>query len=102
MKWFQERAILSPTNEQVDKLNDLILSKFDAQSQMYYSVDTVLEKEDAVHFPTEFLNSLTPSGVPPHTMILKIGASIILIRNLSPPTLCNGTTINQNIEKFIV
>ncbi|KAL4084234.1 hypothetical protein QTP88_028059 [Uroleucon formosanum] len=66
LKWFQERTILSPTNEQVDKLNDLILSRFDAQSQMYYSVDTVLEKENAAHFPTEFLNSLTPSGVPPH------------------------------------
>jgi hypothetical protein len=29
LKWFQERAILSPINEQVDKLNDLILSIFD-------------------------------------------------------------------------
>ncbi|XP_050053844.1 uncharacterized protein LOC126549245 [Aphis gossypii] len=29
LKWFQERAILSPTNEQVDKINDLILSRFD-------------------------------------------------------------------------
>ncbi|XP_060863449.1 ATP-dependent DNA helicase pif1-like [Metopolophium dirhodum] len=93
MKWYQERAILSPTNKQVDKLNDLILSRFDAQSQMYYSVDTVLEKEDAVHLSTEFLNSLTPSGVPPHTLILKIGAPIILMRNLSPPTLCNGTRL---------
>jgi len=93
LKWFQERVILLPTNEQVEKLNDLILSRFDAQSQMYYSVDTVLEKEDAVHFPTEFLNSLTPSEVPPHTLILKIGAPIILMRNLSPPTLCNGTRL---------
>lgn len=57
-----------PTNEQVDKLNDLILSRFDAQ--MYYSVDMVLEKEDAVHFPIEFLNSFTSSGVPPHKLIL--------------------------------
>ncbi|XP_015375852.1 PREDICTED: ATP-dependent DNA helicase PIF6-like [Diuraphis noxia] len=62
---------------------------------MYYSVDTVLEKEDAVHFPTEFLNSLTPSGVPPHTLILKIGAPIILMRNLSPPTLCNGIRLQN-------
>ncbi len=60
---------------------------------MYYSVDTVLEKEDAVHFPIEFLNSLTPTGVPPHKLILKIGAPIILMRNLSPPTLCNGTRL---------
>jgi len=60
---------------------------------MYYSVDTVLEKEDAVHFPTAFFNSLTPSGVPPHSLILKIGAPFILMRNLSPPTLCNGTRL---------
>ncbi|KAL4143906.1 hypothetical protein QTP88_006160 [Uroleucon formosanum] len=93
LKWFQEIAILSPTNEQVDKLNDFILSRFDAQSQIYYLVNTVLEKEDAVHFSTEFLNSLTPSGVPPHTLILKIGAPIILMRNLRPPTLCNGTSL---------
>jgi hypothetical protein len=66
----------------------MFLSRFNAQSQlMYYSVDTVLEKEDAVHFSTEFLNSLTPFGVPPHTLILKIGAPIISMRNLSPPTL---------------
>jgi len=39
---------------------------------MYYLVDTVLENEDAVHFSTEFLHLLTPSGVPPHTLILKI------------------------------
>jgi hypothetical protein len=56
LQWFQERVILSPTNEQVDKLNYLILHRFDAQSQIYYSV---LEKEDAVHFSTEFSNSLT-------------------------------------------
>jgi len=48
---------LSPTNEQIDKLNDLIFSKFDAQSQIYYSVDTIL---------------LTPSGVQPQKLILKI------------------------------
>jgi PIF1 helicase. len=28
LNWFQERAILSPTNEQIDKLNYFILSKF--------------------------------------------------------------------------
>jgi len=50
---------------------------------MYYSFDTALEKEDAVHFPIEFLSSLTPSGFPPHSLILKIGTSIILMRNLS-------------------
>lgn len=73
---------MSPTNEQIDKLNDLILSKFDVQTEIYYTVDTIL---------------LTPSGVQPQKLILKIWTSIILMRNLTPPRLCNGT--RQQIKK---
>jgi PIF1 helicase. len=46
LNWFQERAILSPTNEEIDK----------ASSQTYYSVSTVMDREEAVHYPTKFLN----------------------------------------------
>ena len=42
LNWFQERAILLLTNEQIDKIHDFILSKFEVLSQTYYSVDTVL------------------------------------------------------------
>ncbi|KAE9540849.1 hypothetical protein AGLY_004094 [Aphis glycines] len=41
--WFQERAILSPTNDQVNKINDMILLKFNAPTKVYYSIDTVLD-----------------------------------------------------------
>ena len=33
-------------------------------------------------YPTEFLNSITLSGMPAHAMTLKVGAPIILLRNL--------------------
>ena len=33
-------------------------------------------------YPTEFLNSLTLSGLPPHEMELKVGCPVILLRNL--------------------
>ncbi|XP_050064217.1 ATP-dependent DNA helicase PIF6-like [Aphis gossypii] len=91
--WFQERAILSPTNDQVNKINDMILLKFNAPTKVYYSIDTVLDAEEAIHYPTEFLNSLSPSGTPPHKLILKVGSTIILLRNLIPPKLCNGTRL---------
>lgn len=103
ISWFKERAILSPTNEQVDKVNNLILSKIDAPTKIYYSVDTVVDFEEAVHFPTEFLNSLNPSGLSPHKLVLKVGCPVILLRNLNPPKLCNGTRLLiKSLKTFII
>ncbi|GFT70537.1 ATP-dependent DNA helicase [Trichonephila clavipes] len=39
----------------------------------------------------QILDSLDILGMPPHTLRLKIGSLVILLRNLNPPRLCNGT-----------
>lgn len=45
-------------------------------------------------FPVEFLNTLNYSGVPPHTLTLKHGAALMLLRNLDVKNgLCNGTKL---------
>ena len=36
----------------------------------------------AYTYPTDFLNSVTLSGMPPHEITLKVGAPVILLRNL--------------------
>ena len=45
-------------------------------------------------YPTEFLNSITLSGIPPHAMTLKVGALVMLLQNLRAGPeygICNGT-----------
>jgi hypothetical protein len=54
----------------------------------------VLKDEDTYAAPTEFLNTLEPSGIPKHRLELKRNMPIMLLRNLSPAEgLCNGTRL---------
>lgn len=92
-QWLTERAILAPKNECVNIINTRILQKLPGAVKSYVSIDTVVDINNAVHYPTEFLNSLEPPGMPPHNLTLKIGSSIMLLRNLDAPKLCNGTRL---------
>lgn len=91
-----DKAILCPTNEDALMMNEQVLHRLPDTAKIYTSVDEVEceDGEDASNYPTEFLNSLTPSGMPPHKMSLKIGAIVMLLRNLDVNQgLCNGTRL---------
>ncbi|QQP49651.1 ATP-dependent DNA helicase, partial [Caligus rogercresseyi] len=92
-EWLCERAILAPTNETVGNINSNLLKQIPGEERSYRSVDSVTETDQVTHYPTEFLNSLDPSGLPPHVLTLKHGCPIILLRNLDAPRLCNGTRL---------
>ena len=92
-EYMVSRVILSTKNEHVHELNNLMIDRFAWDEQHYYSFD-VAEDDDSNRFPGEFLNSLNPSGLPPHLLRLKIGCPVILLRNIDPPNgLCNGTRL---------
>ncbi|GFT40977.1 ATP-dependent DNA helicase [Nephila pilipes] len=79
LSWLKERAILTPTNESADKINEFLLEKLTTEQIKYESIDTVIEVEDTVQYPVEFLHTLHPPGIPPHILYLKIGTPIILL-----------------------
>ncbi|XP_054745836.1 uncharacterized protein LOC129250225 [Anastrepha obliqua] len=98
--WLDERAILTAKNKDVEDLNAPIQNFLPEQLVSFKSVDTVMNLDDEVYYPTEFLNSLELSGLPPHNLQLKIGSVVI--------TLCNGTRLavkklrNNVIEATII
>jgi len=81
-----ERAILTPLNKDVDAINTQMMewmSTFDggAEQREYLSADGIVGDGGAGGlYPTEFLNSLNFSGVPPHKLLLRVGCPIILLR----------------------
>jgi hypothetical protein len=102
-KWLCERAILAPKNDSVNKINLQIQAQLPGEPRIYKSIDTVLDPAQAVYYPTEFLNTLEPVGLPPHNLVLKVGAPIMLLRNLDPPKLCNGTRLQvKNVFPHIL
>ncbi len=60
---------------------------------VHKSVGTVVDVDQAVQYPTEFLNSVEPPGMPPHNLVLKVGTPIMFLRNLDAPRLCNGARL---------
>lgn len=91
--WLRERVILAPKNDDVDLINSLILNKVRGEVHVYSSFDSAMTEQQAVEYPLEFLNSLKPAGFPPHRLYLKRGTPVMMLRNLDPPKLCNGTRL---------
>ena len=66
------------------------------QSETYKSGDSVENDSETHGYPVEFLNTLSPSGTPPHSLFFKKNAPIMLLRIISPKQgLLNGTRLSQ-------
>uniref|UniRef100_A0A803N7J8 ATP-dependent DNA helicase n=1 Tax=Chenopodium quinoa TaxID=63459 RepID=A0A803N7J8_CHEQI len=93
VSYMVQRAIITPTNDEVDMLNEKILKEFAGEEKNFYSFDSVPEDRQNL-YPQEFLNSLSFGGLPPHILKLKFGSPIMLLRNIDTSSgLCNGTRL---------
>jgi hypothetical protein len=91
--WLSERAILTPLNVTVDAINRAFTDTFPGEAVELKSADAVKEA-DGVAVTEEFLNTITLPGFPAHTLRLKKGMPLMLLRNLAPAEgLCNGTRL---------
>ncbi|KAF1862159.1 hypothetical protein Lal_00026681 [Lupinus albus] len=101
-EFLQCRAILASTIDTIDEMNDYVLSLISGDEKEYLSSDSIDRSEsndiEALQgLTTEFLNSLRTSGLPNHKIKLKVGTSIMLLRNLDQTKgLCNGTRMIVN------
>ncbi|XP_072074105.1 uncharacterized protein [Arachis hypogaea] len=72
----KERAILAPTLQMVDEINNYMMSLNPAEAKTYYSSDTTCQTDANNDILTsirtlEFLNTIRCSGVPNHELTLK-------------------------------
>jgi hypothetical protein len=81
------------SNGGVDMINMKMIGRFHGNEMVYHSFDCAMD-DPHNYYPEEFLNTLTPNGLPPHVLKLKIGCPVILLRNIDHANrLCNGTRL---------
>ena len=74
----------------MDDLNAYVLSKFPGQERVFHSADTTpndtpdLQEQGELMYPVEYLNSINCSGMPLAKLALKVGCSVMVLRNLDP------------------
>lgn len=79
-------------------LYDIIYVIYAGEERIYLSSDSIdpadkKSKDDSVFTP-EFLNSIKSSGLPNHSLRLRIGTPVMLLRNVDATEgLCNGTRL---------
>ncbi|XP_074306237.1 uncharacterized protein LOC141641477 [Silene latifolia] len=97
-EYLQQRAFLALTHEIVESVNEYVLSLIKKDERIYLSSDEVCTDDrdtgDSDIHSTEFLNSIKCVGLPNHQLKLKVGAMVMLLRNIDQSRgLCNGTRL---------
>ena len=88
---FTRRSVRAPRNDDQRHLNEDIVRRVSPEEFESLSVDGTVDMDSSVIYPGEFLQALTPAGMPTHRVVLKVGAPFMLLRTINPSTgLFNG------------
>ena len=93
----QEKAIVCPKNQTADTINTHVLTMIEGETTTYASHDVAIPvansgAETEMLYPDDYLNTFKLPGFPPHLLELKVGAPVMLLRNVAlAGGLCNGT-----------
>ncbi|KAL8115180.1 hypothetical protein AgCh_021855 [Apium graveolens] len=88
-EYLRSRSILTPTNVLVDDNNAHILKIVPGNVHTYLNQDSIEDSgvddnDFDASFPVEYLNSLNMPCLPKHELKVKVGAVVMLMRNLNP------------------
>ncbi|KAJ7554430.1 hypothetical protein O6H91_06G140200 [Diphasiastrum complanatum] len=102
--FWRGRSICTPLNDDVDFINAQVTKLFPGDVCTFYSANSVVDSNSNNVYPMEFLNTLQPSGCPPHKLVLKEGMIVILLCTLAYESgICNGTRlIVQKLGRTII
>jgi ATP-dependent DNA helicase PIF1 len=95
-QYIAERTILTSRNDDVDDINEKMLSEFPGEEIEFLSADSIKgnqeNEEGQLMYLVEYLNSISCSGLPLHRLKLKVGCPVMVLRNLNPGEgVCNGS-----------
>jgi hypothetical protein len=95
LEWFGKRALLAGKNTDVNTVNADMLANMPGEAKSYKSANCIPQRAESDYagtVTTEYLNALEFPGIPLHDTQLKVGAPVMLMRNLDPSNgLCNQT-----------
>ncbi|XP_076061287.1 uncharacterized protein LOC143037062 [Oratosquilla oratoria] len=79
----------------------MVFKRLNTEAKIYRSEDTPVDNE--MDIQTSVYNSINSPSIPLHELKMKIGAVVMVMRNICPPKLCNGTRIIvTNLQKNII